>query len=268
MKTLWNKLPAWLQAILLNVILLIPPIAIVQNTAKANLTILPEYGWSLLVTILVLFIYWRLVKRLTNFTDRDDIKMSLTFNYRKLESWALIAGIMCVTAGIIQLSSFLLNSEAERQISFFEQFNSHGPLMAIPVFFGLCLTAGIVEEVTYRYVMQNVLVRAYGRWIGIGIVAVIFAVIHFLPLALILPYMIVSVFISLVSEKERSIGLVVAAHFGIDFVFYLLGYLIPEAPISDPLLMNLVWLVILAIGIALLFTNLKGEIKTRKLSFD
>ena len=261
MKNLWNKLPAWLKALILNVILLVPPIAVIQNTAVANLTYQNEWGWSLLVTLFVLIIYWQLVKKFTNFQQPDDIKLSLKFKVDSLNTWTMILGIMFVTAATIQLSSFLTDTQAEKQVSFFQQFMVMGPFMAIPVLFGTSLTAGVVEEVTYRFVMQNILTRAYSKWIGIIVIAALFAVTHFLPWQLIIPYMVVSILISLVAEKEKSIGLVIFAHFAVDFAFSMLGYFLPEAPFDNSLTMNLVWLSLLVAGLSMLLFCLNPSIK-------
>ena len=257
MKNIWKKVPAWLKAIILNFVLLIPPIVIIQSTAKRNLTILPEWGWSALVGVAVLYLYWRLIKQFTNFTEANDVKLSLSFNLRKPGSWFMILGIICITLGAIQIGASLTGAVIEKQESLIGSFMSHGPLMAIPVLFVLAVTAGVVEEITYRCVMQNTLLRSYNKWVSFGIVAMLFALTHFLPLALLAPYLIVSLSISLVADREKTLGVVVFAHFAVDFLIHMLEYFIPEAP-AVASTMNLVWISLFVLGLLMIYINVKS----------
>ncbi len=68
MKTVWNKLPAWIKAIILNFVVMIPILGIVQRTITFNLKSNSGWGWALLITIPLLVVFWKLVQRLTSFS--------------------------------------------------------------------------------------------------------------------------------------------------------------------------------------------------------
>ena len=224
MKNFWNKIPAWLQAILLNLVLLFPVVTVVQLIIQANLQSASEWGWGLILVIAILVLFWYLVKKYYWFHQDNDIKLELTFKLGRISNWLMILGLVCAVPALIQLTALLFEVQSTTQLAYLETFKAYGPLKAIPLLLALALTAGLVEEITYRGFIQNTLNRQYRRWISILLVAIIFAGMHLLPLPLIAPYMIVSVLFSLVAEKTKSTGPAIYAHALVDFILFLLIY--------------------------------------------
>ena len=262
MKKIWSKLPAWLQAILLNLILLFPVIIAVQLIVQANLQSSSEWGWGLILTVLILAGYWYLVKRFNKFDQAEDIKLELTFSMSKASNWLMILGLMCITPSVIQLTTFLFDVSSTVQTAYFEAFRAYGPGKAIPLMLAMALTAGVVEEITYRGFMQNTLNRKYQWWLSILLIAVIFTIMHLLPLPLVLPYMIISVMFSLVAEKTKSTGVVIFAHVLVDFVLFTLIYY--EATSLTQVHSSVIMgnLVLLIVGILVLFYYLNSSKRT------
>jgi membrane protease YdiL (CAAX protease family) len=125
---------------------------------------------------------------------------------------------------LILLATFIFDIQSTTQTAYFETFKAYGPWTVIPLLLAHALTAGIVEEITYRGFIQNTLTRSYHKWLSILLVAFIFALMHFLPLPLLIPYVMVSILFSLVAEKTKSTGAVIHAHVLIDFVVFLFIY--------------------------------------------
>jgi len=224
MKTIWNKVPAWIKAIILNVITLIPVVFLVQRIITYNLKLNSGWGWALLITIPVLIIFWKLVQRFTSFSKPEDVKIKMNLNLSDKKVWFRIIGLILVTATTIDLFSLVFGTVPETQYAYLQAFKQFNEITALPLLFALSLTAGVVEEVVYRGIVQNVLVRAYPKIGAFIIIGLLFGLLHFLPMSLLLPYLLVSICFSLVANEFKSLGVVIVAHALTDIVFLFYGY--------------------------------------------
>jgi len=225
MKKVWQKLPAWLKAMLLNIVLLYPIITINQTIIQLNLTYFPKYGVGLIPILIILYLYWKVITKWNPFTNEDDIKLSFRFNILNTKNLLSVVGLSFFTVIIIYLSYLIFNIDNSPQLGFIKSFSNYNATAAIPLLLGLAITAGIAEEVTYRGFMQNTTNRKYSKIVSYLIIGVLFAVIHFLPLELILPYILTSIAYSFIADKQKSTGLVIFTHFLADFVLFMLIYL-------------------------------------------
>jgi len=114
------------------------------------------------------------------------------------------------------------------QLEMIRLFTAPAMTTAIPLILGLSLTAGIVEEMVFRGYLQTMLERSYGIAISLGVTAFFFALLHFLPSILLIPYMLVSLAFSYVAYRSRSIVPGIIAHAGFDFIAILLIYFYPD----------------------------------------
>ena len=267
MKNIWKKLPAWLKAILINIVLLFPVVILVQTIIQINLQSQWEWGWGLILVLGILTLYWYLAKKYNSFHKAGDNKLELTFDTRTRSNWLLIGGLFFVVPAVIQLAAFLFDIQSTQQTAYIESFKSFDQLIAIPMLLALALTAGIVEEVTFRGFVQNTLTRNYSRWFSILMVAVIFALMHFLPLTLIPPYIVVSILFSLVAERTKSTAVVIYAHVLIDFVAFLLMYY-DLASTEATLTQVVVNLALLVLGMSMLLVNLYQPKKPVSISIE
>ncbi|WP_108801922.1 CPBP family intramembrane glutamic endopeptidase [Aquimarina sp. Aq107] len=225
MKKVWQKIPAWLKAMLLNIILLYPIITINHIIIKLNLEHFPEYGIGLILVLMMLYLYWRIIIKWNPFTSKDDIEISFTFNILDKKNIISILGLGLFTVLTIYFSYIIFDIDNSPQLDFIKSFSNYDAITAIPLLLALTLTAGVVEEVTYRGFMQNTTNRKYAKIVSYLIIGVLFAIIHFLPLELILPYILISIAYSFIADKQKSTGLVIFTHFLADFVLFMLIYL-------------------------------------------
>lgn len=225
MKKVWQKIPAWLKAMLLNIILLYPIITINQTIIQLNLTYFPKYGIGLIPVLMTLYVYWKVITKWNPFTNEDDIKINIRFNILNTRNILSVLGLSFFTVITIYFSYLIFDIDNSPQLGFIKSFSNYNATAAIPLLLGLAITAGIVEEVTYRGFMQNTTNRKYAKILSYLIIGVLFAVIHFLPLALILPYILISIAYSFIADKQKSTGLVIFTHFLADFVLFMLIYL-------------------------------------------
>lgn len=225
MKKVWQKIPAWLKALFLNIVLLFPIITINQIIIQLNLKYFPKYGIGLIPVLILLYVYWKVINKWNPFTKKDDIKIHFKFNILDKRNILSIISLGLFTILTIYFSYIIFDIDNSPQLEFIKSFSNYNAITAIPLLLALALTAGIVEEVTYRGFMQNTIQRKYSKIVSYIIIGILFAIVHFLPLELILPYILISIAYSYIADKQKSTGLVILTHFLSDFVLFLLIYL-------------------------------------------
>ncbi|MAD96304.1 MAG: hypothetical protein CMB99_03160 [Flavobacteriaceae bacterium] len=224
MKNIWNKIPAWIKVILINCVVMYPVIILIQSTVVFNLQSGSEIPWALAFTMVVLFGFWKLVQRFTNFNQPEDVKIKMDLNLSDSNVWFRIVGIILITISAISLFSFLFKDVPEEQLAFFKLFENYSATLALPLLFSVALTAGVVEETVYRGIIQNTLVRTYPKIASFIGIAVLFALMHFLPVSLILAYLFVSTSFSFIADEFKSLGAVITAHVLVDVIVLFTGY--------------------------------------------
>ena len=225
MKKVWQKTPALLKALLLNIILLYPIITINQTIIQLNFKYFPKFGIGLIPVLIMLYVFWKIINKWNPFTEEGDIKISLKFAIADKENILMVLGLGVFTVLIIYFSYIFFDIKNSPQLEFLKSFSNYDMITAIPLLLGLALTAGIVEEVTYRGFMQNTTHRKYSKIVSYLIIGILFSIVHFLPLALILPYILISIAYSYITDRQKSTGLIIFTHFLADFVLFLLIYL-------------------------------------------
>lgn len=219
MKNIWIKIPAWIRAILLNLIFLFPTSIGVQLLIRYALQSGASWGWSLIPTIAILAGYWFLTKRINPYLGEGYVKHSLKIDLRDRLVWLKFVGLFLLTACLIQFFVLAIPSDNNVQLDMFRSFRGLPLAVALPTLLALALMAGLVEEVTYRGFMQNTMSK-YPKGLTFLLVGVMFSSVHQLPLQLFIPYVIVSMGFSLVAYQQRSLGLVVLTHILVDFMIF------------------------------------------------
>lgn len=218
LKTIWNKIPAWCKALIFMAVLGAPVINIVQGTALYNLQNNPGWGWGLLVAIPILFLFWQLVSRWSPFKKPEDVKISMRMNLKDSKVWSRMLGLILLTISMGVLVTELFDVNQDYATTYFEAFKEVGDATAVPLLFAIAVTAGIVEEVIFRGYIQNTLVRVYPKTISFLAIGLVFALIHYLPLPLLVGFILISVCFSLVADEFKSLGVVILAHALVDII--------------------------------------------------
>ncbi|MEM6297947.1 MAG: type II CAAX endopeptidase family protein [Bacteroidota bacterium] len=234
MKTIWNKIPAWGKALIFLGIIGAPVNFTIQGIAKYNLQDNSGWGWALLVTVPLLFIFWQVVSRWSPFNRPEDIKIKMDVNLKDRKVSSRILGLLLLGYSTGTLFTELFDVKQDHLLAFFETFKSVGHATAIPLLLVFALTAGVVEEVIFRGYMQNSLVRAYPKAVSFLAVALVFALVHFLPLPLVVAFLIISTSISIAADEFKSLGVVIITHITID-IYSLLESYFGFAPEMDTL---------------------------------
>jgi membrane protease YdiL (CAAX protease family) len=186
---MWRKLPVWLRAILLGLLVSGAPTIIWAMLAAVNLKLTPRVPWSVPAMAGILWLYWLYLRgegpqpRLAAFRKEHLRAVELS---PRVWRWSLLAGgsaIAAVWALFAALRGFLHIANAPNDLSSFPVWT----VMAAIVMGSA--VAGVAEEAGFRGYMQLPLERAYGSVIALATTSVIFTVIHLTHGAAILPFL-------------------------------------------------------------------------------
>ncbi|MEN2282148.1 CPBP family intramembrane glutamic endopeptidase [Algoriphagus sp. SE2] len=265
MKNIWQNIPPWGKALLLILVWLYPIVVLVRTISQYNVRTESTFGWGLFVIVVVLFFYWKVAKK-CNPIKEDDIRFTFIIHEPSRYEWSSLLGVVFTMLGAFLLSALIFDTTTTNQLAFINSFKSLTPMVAIPLLAGHALAAGVVEEITFRGILHNAM-RSYTAWVRYMLVAVLFTFMHFLPMPLLIPYILVSLLLSHVAEKNKSIGVVLYAHFIVDLVIFLCLYedvIIIGQLTSFHLVLGLSFVLS---GLVLCFYGLYGvQIKPSKLS--
>lgn len=264
----WNKTPAWIRAILLNLIFLFPTSIGVQLIIRYSLQSGAGWGWSILPVTAILIGYWFLAKRLNPNKGVEHVKFDLRIDVSDKNVWLRFLGIMLLTTFMIQFFALAIPSDNNVQLAMFRSFQGLPLAIGLPTLLAYALMAGVVEEVTYRGFMQNTMSK-YPKWLNFLLVGIFFSSVHQLPLQLFIPYVIVSMGFSIVAYQQRSLGLVIFAHIIVDFMIFV-GIYADVFNTTEPSPQALTWSALGAIlGGYLIVRDLKwSELKSRSVTVN
>jgi len=236
----WNKVPLVIRALLLG--FLISTIGVLCWSVVATIIPMP---WSVILMIILLVIY------IAFFSGRwwwDKTKSFRSINFRLVKlngkTWffGLMAALLIV---IIEQSGLvvtfrLIEFPAERFTSEYAFLESVPLWAAWLVIVMISAVAGICEEIGFRGYMQKPLEDRYGPLVAIGIVSVMFVVVHLHQAwsgPLIVHIFFISVLFGTLAYTTGSIIPGIIAHFIMDicnFSFWWsgLGWQFHNNPIS------------------------------------
>jgi membrane protease YdiL (CAAX protease family) len=226
---MWRKLPIWLRAILLGILVAGVPTIIWALLAATNLKLTPTVPWSVPAMAGVLWLYWRYLRgegpqpRLAAYRKEHLRAIELTPHVWR---WALLAGgsaIAAVWALFAALRGLMHMANPANDLARIPM----GTILAAIVMGSA--VAGVAEEAGFRGFMQLPLERAYGPVIALATTSVVFTLIHLTHGAAILPflpfYLVVAVVYGLLTLLTGSILPSMTLHFIGDVMMISLQYI-------------------------------------------
>ncbi len=229
LKKFWNWIPVWIKAISLVVLLLISLMTVIQVIIQLNVSFHPNFPWAFFLVVGMLFFFTQfLIGAYNIFGLQADLKRFSGVNAVKPRTMKWVA-LLSISLFIFDFSSIalgftFLDQKNTVQLEFL-RFICNAPIQtAIPLLFVLALTAGIIEEILFRGYLQKVLELNYGILISVIIVTAVFTIIHFLPIGLLLPYVLVSIGFCLLAYYTGSVIPCIIVHFLFDLAAFLMVY--------------------------------------------
>jgi len=204
---------------------------VISALVELNLeVILPSVPWSLIAVGMISWLYWRFTTGQAMPFPASQTRKELSKFYpvaKELRSSTVTASIMLfvMTCSLLITGFSLADYSNINMATTLQRFNQPPAYMAILLFLGIALVAGVVEEITFRGYMQTMMTERYGILFSFIFIAFLFAIVHGLPAMLLVPYMIISIGYSLLAQHSESIIPPVITHVIVDFGFFLLAYL-------------------------------------------
>lgn len=225
---MWRRLPLFIRAILLGLLVAGAPTIVWAVLAATNLRLTPRIPWSVPVMAAVLWMYWRYLRGEGSPHRRAEFRkehLRATDLSPLRWRWALIAGgsaVAAVWALFAALRGLLHIANPANDLSQF-------PMVTIiaAIVMGSAV-AGVAEEAGFRGYMQLPLERAYGPVMAVATTSVVFTLVHLTHGAAILPflpfYLAVAVVYGMLTRLTGSILPSMTLHFAGDVVMFALRY--------------------------------------------
>ena len=180
MRSLWQRLPVVVRAVLAGAALTTVGTVPWALLASANLRYLPAVPWALVPAALHLWLFWRWARgdgwpRSTAAARRATLRA----NALPDDVWAA-----ALLAGMLGLGAVLLVGEVTSRLAPFREAGLSGLERAptVTVLFLLvmgALVAGVVEETAFRGYLQRPIERRHGPAVAILVTGVVFGLAHF-----------------------------------------------------------------------------------------
>ena len=181
---LWNKIPAIIRSIiigfLIQIIGVIPLFVLIQK----NIEVLPSFPWAPLVIGLILYVFWKFLTGqkfiFPASTTRADLSRT---NKPKAMTLSMITGFfLLITLIAFVFIGYMLAVVPLQQVELLTNLKGIPLWTSLSLLFIASFATGIVEELAWRGYAQRIIEKKHPALLAICAVALIFTIIHFLPL--------------------------------------------------------------------------------------
>ncbi len=274
----WNRIPLWLRAILAG--LFISTLGVFLATAMTALIPAP---YSLIFVLIFLWLYWKYFSgHWKPVSTQEFRKSNMRTNSlsRQTWIWASLAAIFFIVieqSGLV-FTFRLMEFPAEKftsEYSFLETVPRWASWLYV---ISIAIVAAVCEEVGFRGYMQVPLEKKYGPIIGIGIVSIMFVVVHLHQAwsgPILIHIFIVSVLFGVIAYYSRSLIPGIIAHFIVDifnFSFWWspIGWQFDKSPIGQTGVDShfITWTIIFIISIGLFILSITKLKSLNQVSFN
>ena len=219
---MWHRLPVWLRAIVLGLVVSGIPAFTWAALASVNLRLTPKVPWSAPLMAAALWSYWRYLQS-GGFRREHFRAKALSPDTWRLALLACGSAVAGVWAAFASLRGVLHITPQLGDVAKF-------PLITVAAAIVMgSIVAGVAEEAGFRGFMQLPLERAYGPTAAIATTSVIFTLIHLSHGARVLPflpfYVVVAAAYGLVTYLTGSIVPSLTLHTAGDTLMFTLQYL-------------------------------------------
>lgn len=184
----WNKLPSIIRGIIIGMLIQVIGVMPLFFLIQKNIEILPSFPWAVLAGGFLLLVFWKFFtgKKLffSSSSSLERIDLSRT---KKLQSNAikmmLVSGFfLSITLFAFVFMGYMLAKVPLQQVELLSALKNIPLWTSIPLLFLASLATGVVEELAWRGYAQRIMEQNYAPIIAICVVAMVFTIIHFLPL--------------------------------------------------------------------------------------
>ncbi|RLD25464.1 MAG: hypothetical protein DRI75_13315 [Bacteroidetes bacterium] len=223
----WNKVPAIIKGILIGLTVQVIGVMPLFFLIQKNIEFLPTIPWALAIGLIYTWLFWSFVsgKGKPFPTSASRQRFSRSNNIKpNVKKWAYISGIpFSITLIAFGLVGYFLTEVPLHQVQLLSALKSIPMLTGISLIFIAALITGFVEETAWRWYAQKIIEERHSVFISISVVAIVFTIIHFLPLPVWPLFILGSLGWGYLAYFSNSIIPGIIFHTIIDFVGFLWG---------------------------------------------
>jgi membrane protease YdiL (CAAX protease family) len=183
---LWNKLPSIIKGLIVGMMIQIIGVMPLSMLIQKNVKILPTFPWALFVGLIFLWVFWKFLsgQKLFFSTSATRIDLSRTKKMQtKSIKWVLLSGfLLSITVYTFVLIGYMLTEVPLQRVELLTTFKTIPLWTSLSLLFMASLVTGVVEEMAWRGYMQRIIEQKHKVTTAILVVALVFTIIHFLPL--------------------------------------------------------------------------------------
>ena len=184
------RIPIWVKAIFIGFVILELGTKLWSIIAFTNITVTPEIPWSFPLMVIVLVLIWNYLNgkwapKSTQKTRRMWLRGNLLNVKNRKWGWISAVLLGCTILCFVVLGMRIVD-EPSGQIVQIERIMKYPTWTIIGLITMTSLTAGVIEEISFRGYMQKPMELKYGPKKAIMAVALFFTLLH-LPNATITP---------------------------------------------------------------------------------
>lgn len=186
MLRVWNKLPSIIRGVVIGMLIqaigVMPLFILIQK----NIEILPYFPWALLIGVFYLLFFWKILTGRMLFVS-SSVKRVYLSRTQKIESKSirlmLVSGFfLSITLFAFVFIGYMLTVVPLQQVELLIALKTIPIWTSLSLLFIASLVTGVVEELAWRGYAQRTIELKHSAIVAISIVALVFTIIHFLPL--------------------------------------------------------------------------------------
>lgn len=183
---IWNKIPSIIRGIIIGILIQVIGIMPLSLLTQKNIEILPSFPWALLIGTVFLLIVWKFLTGKNLFFSPSSKRIDLS-RTKKMESKAikmmLISGFfLSITLFAFVFIGYMIADVPLQRVEFLSTLKEIPLWTSLSLLFLVAVSAGVVEELAWRGYAQRIIEKRHSPILSISIVALVFTIIHFLPL--------------------------------------------------------------------------------------
>lgn len=191
---LWNRIPVLIRAIVVGMLVQVLGIMPIFVLLQANVQTFSSVPWALVIGIPYLWLFVGYLRG-KGWPQATAASRTERFRVRPLSGpirfWATVSGaLLGASLASMVVWGWLLTEWPAEAIEQIKVLATAPKLTVVPLLLLAIVATGVIEESAYRGYMQVPIERRHGPVLAIGVVAIVFALSHPLPGA-VLPFFVI-----------------------------------------------------------------------------
>jgi membrane protease YdiL (CAAX protease family) len=220
----WKKIPAIVRAILVGMAIQLSGIIPVFMLVQKNIEIMPNFPWALVAGAIYLWFFWHYLAGRTGIfkpsLERRNLSRTEKIDPANLGPMMITGFFLSVTLISFVFLGYMLTKVPLQQVEMLSALRTIPLWSSLSLLLLASVVTGFIEELAWRGYAQRTIERRHSMALAISVVALVFTIIHFLPLPIWPLFFFGSLGWGVLAYYSRSIIPGIVFHSLIDFVVF------------------------------------------------